>query len=204
MPSSRTTTRSPSAVVDSQPWNDQGPRAVRRFWLPSLSHRPSVFRSRSAGRRDARTWLQLPYHRHPMRPWPEPIEEARSLHPAALRDRLRCYNAAFYGLPLIVRPVSTDSVRPAWHLYVLQVEFTRLGKTRTQVMQELRERGVGTQVHYIPVHLQPVPTDTGTAMRAASAPLPEAYYQLCLSLPLYPAMTDGDVERVIRAVKDAV
>ncbi len=48
-----------------------------------------------------------------------------------------------------------DLLRPAWHLYVLRIDFDAIGKSRTEVMTELCEAGVGTQVHYIPVYLQP-------------------------------------------------
>ena len=61
-------------------------------------------------------------------------------------------------------------------------------------MRGMRERGIGTQVHYIPVHHQPY-----YRRRCGEADLPgaEAYYARCLSLPLFPAMTDGDVDRVV-------
>lgn len=85
------------------------------------------------------------------------------------------------------------------HLYTVQIDFSRLGKTRTEVMQELREQGVGTQVLYIPVYLQPWYRRTyGYAPR--KCPKAEEFYTRALSLPLFPAMTDADVETVIDAV----
>ena len=113
------------------------------------------------------------------------------------------YNSAFRALPSVERPLSAESVRPAWHLYVLQIDFAAVGKTRTLVMQELRDRGIGTQVHYIPVHLQPYYRNR-YQYAPGKCPVAEAYYQRCLSLPLYPAMSDGDIERVVRAVTDVV
>jgi dTDP-4-amino-4,6-dideoxygalactose transaminase len=83
---------------------------------------------------------------------------------------------------------------------VIQINFAVLGKTRTQVMAELRQRGIGTQVHYIPVHLQPYYRNKyGYAV--GKCPAAEAYYQRCLSLPLYPDLTDADMARIIAAVR---
>ena len=109
------------------------------------------------------------------------------------------YNSAFAGLTSVICPLT--SVRTAWHLYVLQIDFSAVGKTRTQVMTELRQRGVGTQVHYIPVHLQPYYRNK-YGYASGKCPVAEAYYQRCLSLPLYPTMTNVDMERVIQAVKE--
>jgi dTDP-4-amino-4,6-dideoxygalactose transaminase len=64
-------------------------------------------------------------------------------------------------------------------------------------MRRLRARGVGSQVHYIPVHLQPY---YRRRYGEQSLPGAEAYYRSCLSLPLFPAMADGDVERVVGAL----
>jgi UDP-4-amino-4,6-dideoxy-N-acetyl-beta-L-altrosamine transaminase len=110
------------------------------------------------------------------------------------------YNAAFASLSYVTPPYSPASPKPAWHLYVLQFDFTKLGKTRTQVMTELRQRGVGTQVHYIPVHLQPY-YRRKYGYAPGKCPVAEAYFQHCLSLPLYPAMTDADVQSVITAIR---
>jgi dTDP-4-amino-4,6-dideoxygalactose transaminase len=113
------------------------------------------------------------------------------------------YNAAFASLPYVTTPaIANASIRPsriAWHLYVMQFDFRLLGKTRTQVGKELHNLGIGWQVHYIPVHLQPYYRRRyGYAL--GKCPIAEAYYRSCLSLPLYPAMTDVDVKRVVEAV----
>jgi len=85
------------------------------------------------------------------------------------------------------------------HLYTIQIDFPCLGKTRTKVMHELREKGVGTQVLYIPVYLQPwYRRIYGYA--SGKCPNAEHFYARALSLPLFPAMTDADVQKVIRSV----
>jgi dTDP-4-amino-4,6-dideoxygalactose transaminase len=87
------------------------------------------------------------------------------------------------------------------HLYTLQIDFPRLGKTRTEVMQELREQGIGTQVLYIPVYLQPWYRRT-YGYAPGKCPSAEHFYARALSLPLYPSMSDADVEKVIQSVKN--
>jgi perosamine synthetase len=85
------------------------------------------------------------------------------------------------------------------HLYTVEIDFPRLGKTRTEVMQELREQGVGTQVLYIPVYLQPWYRRT-YGYASGKCPNAERFYARALTLPLFPAMTDADVQKVIHSV----
>ena len=85
------------------------------------------------------------------------------------------------------------------HLCTVQIDFPRLGKTRTEVMQELREQGVGTQVLYIPVYLQPWYRRT-YGYASGKCPNAERFYARALTLPLFPAMTDADVQKVIHSV----
>ena len=82
----------------------------------------------------------------------------------------------------------------------MQIDFSALGRTRSQVMAHLRTEGVGTQVLYIPVHLQPWYRQR-YGYGPGKCPVAENFYSRALSLPLYPAMTDGDVECVIAAVQ---
>jgi len=97
-----------------------------------------------------------------------------------------------------IRPLARRlGCRPGWHLYVALIDFAAVGRDRAQVMNNLREQGIGTQVHYLPVHLQPYYRNLQPDLD-----LPGAwnYYQRCLSLPLFPAMTDGDVDRVVETL----
>jgi UDP-4-amino-4,6-dideoxy-N-acetyl-beta-L-altrosamine transaminase len=113
------------------------------------------------------------------------------------------YNRSFQPLENLTVPAPVAVGRSAWHLYVAQIDFPGIGKSRAQVMAELRERGVGTQVHYIPVHLQPYyRRKYGYAQ--GKCPVAEAYYEKALSLPLFPSMTDEDIDTVIRAVREVV
>ncbi|MGJ8652853.1 MAG: UDP-4-amino-4,6-dideoxy-N-acetyl-beta-L-altrosamine transaminase [Opitutaceae bacterium] len=87
----------------------------------------------------------------------------------------------------------------SWHLYTVQLDFEALNKTRIDVIERLRDQGVGTQVLYIPVYLQPWYQET-FGYEPGKCPNAEAFYQRALSLPLYPAMSDEDVQYVIKCV----
>lgn len=114
----------------------------------------------------------------------------------AIIDR---YQAAFADLDGLRLPLTRGSTRIGYHLFVVQIDFARLGCTRAQVMAALKDQGIGTQVHYIPVPRQPWYRDTyGTP---AHLPAADHYYDQALSLPLFPAMTDEEVERVITGVR---
>lgn len=108
------------------------------------------------------------------------------------------YDDAFAVLSNQVKPVrrSQDCVS-AWHLYVAQFDFKTLGVERAEVMRELQAQGVGTQVHYVPVSSQPYYVDRYGRQELPGA---EAYYETVLSLPIFPAMTEADVQHVVDAI----
>ncbi len=115
------------------------------------------------------------------------------------REIISAYNEAFKNLEWLTVPYERPGVFAALHLYVIKIDFDRIGKTRTQVMTELKEKFIGTQVHYIPVHLQPYYREH-FGFKEGDYPKAEQYYGQCLSIPLYPKMTDEDVNRVIAAI----
>jgi perosamine synthetase len=126
--------------------------------------------------------------------------------PAFITRRLEivaAYNEAFANLPWLQTPAlrhHLDQSHISWHLYTVLIDFPALDISRTQLMAELRSKGVGTQVLYIPVHLQPwYRKKFGYGM--TKCPCSEHYYSRCLSLPLFPAMSPDDCSRVIDAVK---
>lgn len=110
------------------------------------------------------------------------------------------YRQAFADLEWLKLPPATGNRKVAQHLFVARFDFVAMGRTRPEVMAALLEQGVGSQVHYIPVYQQPWYRQA-CAVTPDSCPETERYYEQCLSLPLYPAMTDEDVERVIDAVR---
>lgn len=121
---------------------------------------------------------------------------------ARRREIVAAYNAAFAGLDWLQVPGlrhPADAATTSWHLYTVQIDFAALGRSRAEVMAALRADGVGSQVLYIPVHLQPWYRKS-FGYGPGKCPVAEAYYSRALSLPLFPAMTDADVARVIAAV----
>jgi UDP-4-amino-4,6-dideoxy-N-acetyl-beta-L-altrosamine transaminase len=103
-------------------------------------------------------------------------------------------------------PVHWDApaagTRPAFHLFAVTIDFEALGTTRSAVMAGLKARGIGTQVHYIPVHRQPWWRERALASR--ELPGSDQYYRTTLSLPLYADMSDGDPERVVSALEEVL
>jgi UDP-4-amino-4,6-dideoxy-N-acetyl-beta-L-altrosamine transaminase len=120
------------------------------------------------------------------------------------REIVDAYNQAFQNIPNITIPYEEKKGSSCFHLYVLQIDFDKIGKSRKQVMEELREKGIGTQVHYIPVNSQPYYVDRYGEYRAQEYPQTESYYRRCLSIPLYPRMSDEDVEYVDKTVISVV
>jgi UDP-4-amino-4,6-dideoxy-N-acetyl-beta-L-altrosamine transaminase len=86
----------------------------------------------------------------------------------------------------------------AWHLYVLKIDFKAIGQSRAHVMNRLREQGIGTQVHYMPLYRHPYYQNLYGSQQLPGA---EAYYAACLSIPLYVGLTDEQRDKVIEAVK---
>lgn len=112
------------------------------------------------------------------------------------------YEAALKPLaPLVVQASRPDWSDPVLHLMVALIDFQAAGRTRREVVEALRARGVGTQVHYIPVHTQPYYRERYGVLELPGA---SAWYERCLSLPLYPGMADDDVDRVVAALADVL
>jgi perosamine synthetase len=119
------------------------------------------------------------------------------------REIVDKYNAAFLDSKFLQIPFEDQNCDSNFHLYVLLFDFEGMGIDRARFMALLMEKGFYTQVHYIPVHLQHYyRKNFGTGWR--DCPNAEDYYKKCLSIPLFPAMTDNDVENVIRAVQKVI
>ena len=108
------------------------------------------------------------------------------------------YNAALADVPGLRIPVQRDDVDPVWHLYPVRI----LDGRRREVFEKMRERGIGVQVNYIPVYWHPVYAELG--YQRGMCPNAEAFYAEELSLPLYPDLTDAQVDEVVETLADIV
>ena len=111
------------------------------------------------------------------------------------------YNEAFDGIPHIKLPYRNFEQISCFHLYVLQIDFEKIGITRKDFMKKLVDKGIGTQVHYIPVHTQPY-YKKHYGYKTGDYPIAEQYYEMALSLPLHLSMTDVDVDKVIFTINE--
>ena len=101
--------------------------------------------------------------------------------------------------PLVVK----EDVFHAYHLYVVRVEFESAGTSRSDVFYQLRQKGIGVNVHYLPVYLHPYYRNKfGT--RTGLCPIAESVTRQILSLPIHPEMSEADVESVVRAVRQII
>lgn len=115
------------------------------------------------------------------------------------REIVDHYNKSFKDVDWLSTPFEKANVVSAFHLYVLQINFEAIGKSRKEVMVELRNKKIGTQVLYIPVHFQPY-YRKNLGYKQGDYPTAEKYYKKALSIPLYPKMTQGDVDYVVESI----
>lgn len=120
---------------------------------------------------------------------------------ARRREIADAYDAAFAALPVKTPWQHPDTVS-AWHLYIVRIDPQRTARSHRAVFEGLREAGIGVNLHYIPVYLQPYYRALG--FRPGYCPNAEAYYSEAISLPIFPAMTDEEQQQVIAAVTKAV
>jgi len=99
-------------------------------------------------------------------------------------------------------PTVLPDALPAWHLYVVRIDFDRVHKTKAQIFAEMRDRGIALNLHYIPVHTQPYYEQLG--FHQGSFPCSEEYYEEALTLPLYSGLTDNEQDYVVEALKKAL
>jgi dTDP-4-amino-4,6-dideoxygalactose transaminase len=113
------------------------------------------------------------------------------------------YNEAFADLPEIRTPVARPEVEHSWHLYVIQLDLDRLRIGRDAVIDALKTANIGTSVHFIPLHLHSYYRHRFGHCRS-DFPRASAAFDRILTLPLYPRMTEADVEDVISAVRTVI
>jgi len=113
------------------------------------------------------------------------------------------YNAAFGNMPELEIPTAKPGIRHAWHLYVLRLHLNKLTINRNEFFDELRRRGIGCSVQFIPLHLMPYYHQT-YGFRPGDFPEAERQYERAISLPLYPALTNHEIKYIIESVQQVV
>jgi UDP-4-amino-4,6-dideoxy-N-acetyl-beta-L-altrosamine transaminase len=115
------------------------------------------------------------------------------------REIVHTYNTAFSSVDWITTPFEQKEIFSAFHLYVLRIDFKKINKTRTEVMDLLKEKNIGTQVHYSPIHSHPYYREK-YHYQWGDLPVAEQYYEQALSIPLYPKLSDTQVHYVIDTI----
>jgi len=111
------------------------------------------------------------------------------------------YNLAFAALEQLEIPVVSNDRRSAWHLYPIRIHPRALQLRRDELIGELRKRGVGTSVHFIPLHLHPY-YQKKFGYKIGDFPYAEREYQRYISLPIFPTMKEEHIEHVVKAVSE--
>lgn len=109
------------------------------------------------------------------------------------------YNEGFADIDEIIRPVTKPDITNANHLYIIRLKLESLNIGRNDFINELKEKQIGTSVHFIPLHIHPF-----YQKKYGNFPIAEYIYERVISLPLYPTLNFGSVDRIIGAVKDII
>lgn len=121
-----------------------------------------------------------------------------------VRERIaRLYSDAFSSCQELITPAVLPDRITSWHLYVLRLRLDRLNMDRKDFIETLHRRGVACSVHFIPLHLQPY-YQRAYGYQSGDFPCAEKEYNSCLSLPIYPGITETEISHVIKAVLDTV
>ncbi|MBF0589300.1 MAG: UDP-4-amino-4,6-dideoxy-N-acetyl-beta-L-altrosamine transaminase [Magnetococcales bacterium] len=115
--------------------------------------------------------------------------------------RAKIYDRELTSLPLTL-PGRLDSAQSAWHIYVIRLRPDQTKVTRLALFKQLREAGIGVNVHYIPVHTQPDYRRLG--FQDGDFPEAERFYAQAITLPLYPTLSEVDQNHVIKSLRRAL
>src|SRR3989344_4312388 len=115
------------------------------------------------------------------------------------KDIASKYNRGFRDVKEIILPAEKDYAKSAWHIYPIQLKKM----DRRKVFEALQKKGIGAQVHYMPLHLHPFYKNK-FGYKKGDFPLAEKYYKRAISLPLFPKMTNKDIQYVINSIKKTI
>ncbi|MDD5145729.1 MAG: UDP-4-amino-4,6-dideoxy-N-acetyl-beta-L-altrosamine transaminase [Candidatus Pacebacteria bacterium] len=121
------------------------------------------------------------------------------------REIVARYNSAFKNIKEIKIPVERDYVKSSWHIYIIRLQLDKLKASRKEIFESMQKEGLGVQVHYVLLNLQPFCQEGfGMSYGAGDFPVAEKYYSEAITIPLFPKMTDKEVEYVIKTVKKVI
>ena len=118
------------------------------------------------------------------------------------REIVKRYNEAFKNIEEIIVPYEKPEIKSAWHIYAIRLKLDRLKISRKEIFEALRAENIGVHVHYIPVYYHPYYQKLG--YKKGLCPKAERYYEEAITLPLFPKMSDKNVEDVVEAVKKVI
>jgi len=130
------------------------------------------------------------------------LQQLASLNANVARRRAIAarYSAALREMIAVIVPTVAEDVLPAWHLYPIRLDCSRLSVGRAEIFRALRAENIGVNVHYVPVHLHPCYRDR-CGYKGGEFPNAESAYESLISLPMFHGMTDDDIADVISAVE---
>lgn len=106
------------------------------------------------------------------------------------------YDKAFQNT--ILKPLYTFDGKSSYHLYVVQLDFSKISLSRTDLFNKLNEKNIGVQVHYMPINKQPYYISLGYGNEIT--PQMDKYYKECFSIPIYPLLDDKEQDYIIRTI----
>lgn len=118
------------------------------------------------------------------------------------REIVKQYNKAFKDLNEIITPFEADFSNSGWHIYVIKIKPNLLKVTRKEIFEALQAENIGVNVHYLPVYLHPYYRDIG--YKKGICPNAEDLYDNMITLPLFPSMTNEDLNDVVTAVNKVI
>ena len=119
------------------------------------------------------------------------------------REVVQAYGAKLGSHGCLQLPVELPDVESSWHLYVIRLHLDQLRIDRNAFIEELKDRNIGTSVHYLPVHMQPYYREK-YGYRPEDCPVAAEAFTRMITLPLHPGMTDQDIEDVVEAIGDII
>ena len=119
------------------------------------------------------------------------------------RKIAKIYDKSFSIVDNLKIPKAHNSVKHAYHLYPLQIDFDKLKITKSEFFEEMKKIEINLQVHYIPVHLQPF-YQKNYGFNLGDFPVSESFYKNEVSLPIYPDLTTDDVSLVLNNIMEII